>query len=106
MDQHPALYIDALQELAKWQEEQGLAHLTVVESLERQLYGANSLAVARTLKAIGTVHLVLEAFADAEQCLGAAMTIFEANQSHAHLVEDIRVKLQHIENVRADARGR
>lgn len=153
MDQHPALYIDALQELAKWQEAEGLdnealqtrgkaekvvvdncgmtdpktvqikrdtallhlkrgenkqalAHLTVVESLERQLYGANSLAVARTLKAIGTVHLVLEAFADAEQCLAAAMTIFEANQSHAHLVEDIRVKLQHIENVSAAARGR
>jgi tetratricopeptide (TPR) repeat protein len=153
MNLHPALYIDALQDLAKWQEAEGLenealqtrgqaekvsvencgmtdpktvqikrdtallhlkrgenkqalTHLIVVESLERQLYGSTSLAVARTLKAIGTVHLVLEAFSDAEQCLAAAMSIFEANQSHAHLVEDIRVKLAHIDNVRAEARGR
>jgi tetratricopeptide (TPR) repeat protein len=146
LNEHPSLLVDALQQLAKWQEAAGddelalqtygeaettvvnncgladpktvqikrdtallllkggknadaLHHLTVVESLERQLYGASSLAVARTLKAIGTVHLVLEAFGDAEQCLIQALQIFEANQSHAHQVQDIRVKLTHIEHV-------
>lgn len=62
------------------------------------MYGAQSVAVARTLKALGTVHMVRKNFADAEQCLVQALHIFEANQSGVDIVRDIHTKLNHVQD--------
>lgn len=92
----------ALLVLKQGENERALEYLQEVEHLERQLYGSSSLAVARTLKAIGTVHLVLHALGPAEEALAQALMIFERNQAAPHQAEDIRVKLTHIDAMRRD----
>lgn len=86
----------ALLHLKLGQPETALQYLWDVQYLERKMYGAQSVAVARTLKALGTVHMVRKNFNDAEQCLTQALHIFEANQAGNDVVRDIHTKLHHV----------
>lgn len=71
-----------------------LQYLQTVEYLERRLHGSQSTNVARTLKALGTVHMVRNRVPEAEECLRQALRIFEADyQSNAGIIRDIHAKL-------------
>lgn len=87
----------ALLHLKLGKPETALQYLWDVQYLERKMYGAQSVAVARTLKALGTVHMVRKNYPDAEQCLMQALHIFEANQSSVDVVRDIHAKLSHVQ---------
>jgi len=65
-----------------------------VEYLERRLHGSQATNVARTLKALGTVHMVRHNVGEAEQCLLQALRIFEADYPPNNaIIKDIRTKL-------------
>jgi len=71
--------------------------LNEVHYLERRLHGSRSANVARTLKALGTVHLVQRNVAEAEQCLLQALRIFEADHpANGAIIRDIHAKLDSI----------
>lgn len=74
-----------------------LQYLTDVHEFEKRMHGMQSVAVGRTLKALGTVHMVRQNYVDAEQCLVQALRIFEADMPHnSALVKDINSKLSRI----------
>eukprot|EP00930_Biecheleria_cincta_P058441 TRINITY_DN44273_c0_g1_i1.p1 TRINITY_DN44273_c0_g1~~TRINITY_DN44273_c0_g1_i1.p1 ORF type:complete len:379 (-),score=83.52 TRINITY_DN44273_c0_g1_i1:120-1256(-) len=74
-----------------------LQYLNDVHYLERRLHGSQSANVARTLKALGTVHLVRRNFEEAERCLLQALRIFEADHPpHTAIIKDIHLKLSNI----------
>lgn len=71
-----------------------LQYLNDVHYLERRLHGSQSTNVARTLKALGTVHLVRRNFDESEQCLLQALRIFESDYPpNTALIRDIHAKL-------------
>lgn len=71
--------------------------LNEVHYLERRLHGSRSASVARTLKALGTVHLVQRNVVEAEQCLLQALRIFEADHPpNGAIIRDIHAKLESI----------
>jgi len=75
-------------------QEVALQYLQHVEYLERRLHGSQSTNVARTLKALGTVHMVRRNVGEAEQCLLQALRIFEADYPPNNaIIKDIRAKL-------------
>eukprot|EP00929_Paragymnodinium_shiwhaense_P109752 TRINITY_DN76264_c0_g1_i1.p1 TRINITY_DN76264_c0_g1~~TRINITY_DN76264_c0_g1_i1.p1 ORF type:complete len:398 (+),score=97.74 TRINITY_DN76264_c0_g1_i1:79-1272(+) len=87
----------ALLHLKLGDHETALQYLNDVHFYERRLHGSGSINVARTLKALGTVHLVRRNLEDAEQCLLQALRIFQAEYpSHQNIVKDIHAKLQRI----------
>jgi len=87
----------ALLHLKLGQHDIALQYLQTVEYLERRLHGSQSANVARTLKALGTVHLVQGHFPEAERCLCQALRIFEADyQPNAAIIRDIHAKLSSI----------
>jgi len=74
--------------------EVALQYLQHVEYLERRLHGSQATNVARTLKALGTVHMVRHNVGEAEQCLLQALRIFEADYPPNNaIIKDIRTKL-------------
>lgn len=74
-----------------------LQYLNDVHYFQRCLHGSQSISVARTLKALGTVHMVRRNFSDAEQCLYQALRIFESDVApDAAIVRDIHSKLNSI----------
>merc|ERR1719375_677635 len=87
----------ALLHLKLGDHEAALQYLNDVHYYERRMHGSQSTHVARTLKALGTVHLVRRNFHDAEQCLMQALHIFEADAPHSvSIVRDIHDKLNSI----------
>jgi len=76
--------------------EDALQYLNDVHYLERRLHGSQSSQVARTLKALGSVHLVLGKNEEAESCLRQALRIFEIDSHNAAIVRDIHAKLASI----------
>lgn len=90
----------ALLHLKLGEHETALQYLNDVHYFERRLHGSQSLNVARTLKALGTVHMVRRNLEDAEQCLLQALRIFEADHpNHVAIVRDIHSKLASIANL-------
>ncbi|CAE7574810.1 unnamed protein product, partial [Symbiodinium pilosum] len=73
-----------------------LQYLNDVHYLERRLHGSQSTQVARTLKALGSVQLVLGKNFEAESCLRQALRIFEIDNHNAAIVRDIHAKLASI----------
>eukprot|EP00444_Apocalathium_aciculiferum_P004000 CAMPEP_0183403998 /NCGR_PEP_ID=MMETSP0370-20130417/14920_1 /TAXON_ID=268820 /ORGANISM="Peridinium aciculiferum, Strain PAER-2" /LENGTH=383 /DNA_ID=CAMNT_0025585811 /DNA_START=1 /DNA_END=1152 /DNA_ORIENTATION=- len=74
-----------------------LEYLQEVEYLERRLHGSQSTNVARTLKALGTVHMVRHNMEDSERCFQMALRIFEAaSPPNKDIIRDIRAKLNSI----------
>merc|ERR1712032_679390 len=74
-----------------------LEYLQHVEYLERRLHGSQSPNVARTLKALGTVHMVQYNMHKADQCLQQALRIFESDYPpNKEIIRDIRSKLHSI----------
>lgn len=68
--------------------------LNDVHYFERCLHGSQSIPVGRTLKALGTVHMVRKNFYEAEQCLSQALRIFEGDHPINHaIIRDIHAKL-------------
>lgn len=87
----------ALLHLKLGEHDAALEYLNDVHYLERRLHGSRSANVGRTLKALGTVHMVRRHFADAEQCLLQALRIFEADPGpNAAIIRDIHAKLDGI----------
>jgi len=86
----------ALLHLKIGDQETALQYLNDVHFLERKLYGSQSTQVARTLKALGTVHLSRKTYNDAEQCLQQALQIFESDPACGQVVRDIHAKLNQI----------
>eukprot|EP00927_Polykrikos_kofoidii_P053752 TRINITY_DN48310_c0_g1_i1.p1 TRINITY_DN48310_c0_g1~~TRINITY_DN48310_c0_g1_i1.p1 ORF type:complete len:398 (+),score=68.77 TRINITY_DN48310_c0_g1_i1:131-1324(+) len=87
----------ALLHLKLGEHETALQYLNDVHYYERRLHGSQSLNVARTLKALGTVHMVRRNLDDAEQCLLQALRIFEADHpNHVPIVRDIHTKMASI----------
>jgi tetratricopeptide (TPR) repeat protein len=77
--------------------ETALRYLNDVHYFERRLHGSQSTSVARTLKALGTVHMVRRNLEEAERCLLQSLRIFEAEHpTHAAIVKDIHAKLASI----------
>merc|ERR1712118_417535 len=71
-----------------------LQYLNDVHYFERCLHGSQSINVARTLKALGTVHMVKRNLDDAENCLSQALRIFEAEYPpNQAIIRDIHAKL-------------
>jgi len=74
-----------------------LRYLNDVHYFERRLHGSQSTSVARTLKALGTVHLVRRNIAEADNCLCQALRIFEAEYPpNVAIIKDIHAKLANI----------
>lgn len=74
-----------------------LQYLNDVHYFERCLHGSQSINVARTLKALGTVHMVKRNVGDAEQCLYQALRIFEVDYPlNTAIIRDIHSKLASI----------
>jgi len=74
-----------------------LLYLNDVHYFERCLHGSQSTNVARTLKALGTVHMYKKNVDDAEQCLCQALRIFEADYPPNNvMIRDIHSKLNGI----------
>lgn len=93
----------ALLYLKRGDHDTALQYLNDVHYYERRLHGSQSTSVARTLKALGTVHLVRRHLAEAEQCLQQALRIFEAEHpQNKAMIADIHAKLS---NIDAMARG-
>lgn len=90
----------ALLHLKIGDQETALEYLDNVHFLERKLYGSQSTHVARTLKALGTVHLSRKNYIDAEQCLQQALVIFESDPACGQVVRDIHAKLNQIGSAR------
>ncbi|CAJ1361115.1 unnamed protein product [Effrenium voratum] len=77
--------------------DQALKYLNEVHYFERRLHGSQSAQVARTLKALGTVHVAHGNPAEAERCLLQALRIFETDsQLYAGSIRDIHAKLASI----------
>merc|ERR1740121_2354660 len=90
----------ALMQLKLGEYDTALEYLNEVHYLERRLHGSKSINVGRTLKALGTVHLVKQNVAEAEQCLIQALRIFEAEHpAHGAIIRDIHAKLDSIANM-------
>jgi tetratricopeptide (TPR) repeat protein len=84
----------ALMLLKIGQHDKALQYLNDVHYLERCLHGSQSANVARTLKALGTVHLVGKRFDEADRCLRQALRIFEAEHPpNQAIIRDIHNKL-------------
>lgn len=81
------------------QQDLALQLLHDVHYLERRLHGSQSAQVARTLKALGTVHLVRKEFTEAEQWLLQALRIFELDCDSAAIIQDIHSKLKSMESM-------
>lgn len=87
----------ALLHLKRGRHEEALQFLQSVEYLERRLHGSQSTNVGKTLKALGTVHLVRQQVAEAEQCLLQALRIFESDfPPNTAIIRDIHAKLNSI----------
>merc|ERR1712187_718704 len=83
----------ALLHLKLGDHETALQYLNDVHYYERRLHGSQSTSVARTLKALGTVHMVRRNLQEAERCLLQALRIFGAEHpTHAAIVKDIHAK--------------
>jgi len=79
-----------------------LQYLNDVHFLERRIHGSQSSNVARTLKALGTVHLVRRNFEEAERALLQALRIFETDHpQNTALIRDIHGKLANIASAAA-----
>jgi len=64
--------------------------------VEREVFGAQSIQMARTLKALGSVYLMMgpESHSQARNCFDAALQIFEINPSSgAAVIKDLQHKL-------------
>jgi len=78
--------------------DQALQYLHDVHYYQRRLHGSQSTNVARTLKALGTVHMARRNYVEAEQCLHQALHIFKVEPTqNAGVVRDIHAKLKQIE---------
>ncbi|CAD7963944.1 unnamed protein product [Amoebophrya sp. A25] len=79
--------------------DQALEYLREVQFLERTLFGPQSVQLARTLKALGTVYMLKggKYFADASDCLNAALNIFDASINTGANIQDLKQKLHSIE---------
>jgi tetratricopeptide (TPR) repeat protein len=86
----------ALLHLKIGDQETALQYLNEVHYLEKKLYGSQSTHVARTLKALGTVHLSRRNYNDAQHCLQQALQIFESDPASSQVVRDIHAKLNQI----------
>lgn len=87
----------ALLHLKLGDHETALQYLQDVHYFERRLHGSQSLQVARTLKALGTVHLVRRQLQEAEQCMLQALRIFEVEPAaNVGIIRDIHAKLASI----------
>lgn len=74
-----------------------LQYLNDVHYFERRLHGSQSTNVARTLKALGMVHMVAQHYEEAEQCFRQALRIFEADHPLNHAtIRDINAKLTNV----------
>ncbi|CEM12619.1 unnamed protein product [Vitrella brassicaformis CCMP3155] len=65
-----------------------------VLELERHLFGELSVAVGRTLKALGTVCVVQRRFHDASEYYKASLRVFQCHPSHPDAIRDLRQKLR------------
>lgn len=67
-------------------------------SLERGLYGPQSVQLARTLKALGTVYMLKGSrfFPEAAEALQQSLQVFEANATPPAVIQDVKQKLQTI----------
>lgn len=84
----------ALLHLKMGKHDDALKYLNEVHYLERCLHGSQSTNVGRTLKALGTVHLVRQRFGEAQECLMQALHIFEADHPpNQAIIRDIHAKL-------------
>mmetsp|Transcript_126325 Transcript_126325/g.246328 ORF Transcript_126325/g.246328 Transcript_126325/m.246328 type:complete len:418 (-) Transcript_126325:82-1335(-) len=87
----------ALLQLKLGESDTALEYLSEVHYLELRLHGSRSLNVGRTLKALGTVHMVRRHYADAEHCLVQALRIFEIDPvANGLIIRDIHAKLDTI----------
>jgi tetratricopeptide (TPR) repeat protein len=76
------------------QHDKALQYLNDVHYLERCLHGSQSINAAKTLKALGMVHLVGKRFDDADRCLRQALRIFEAEHPpNQAIIRDIHSML-------------
>lgn len=90
----------ALLHLKLGDHETALQYLNDVHYLERRLHGSQSINVARTLKALGTVHFMRRNFGDAQQCLLQALRLFEADHPpNGAIIRDIHAKLGNIASI-------
>lgn len=96
----------ALLHLKIGQSETALQYLWDVQFLERKIHGSQSVSVARTLKALGTVYMVRKNYTEAEQYLTHALQIFEANQATPQVVRDLHQKLSHVQTNLSGVEGR
>lgn len=77
--------------------EEALKYLNEVHYLERCMHGSTSISVGRTLKALGTVHLVRQQWHEAHECLSQALHIFESDHPpNRAIIRDIHAKLNSI----------
>lgn len=87
----------ALLQLKLGESDIALEYLNEVHYLELRLHGSRSPNVARTLKALGTVHMVRRHYADAEHCLVQALRVFEIEpDKNGFIIRDIHAKLDTI----------
>lgn len=87
----------ALLQLKLGESDSALEYLNEVHYLELRLHGSRSPNVARTLKALGTVHMVRRHYADAEHCLMQALRVFEIDpNANGFIIRDINAKLDTI----------
>merc|ERR1712194_283237 len=92
----------ALVLIKRREHDQALEYLSEVQLLERQVFGPQSVQLARTLKALGTVYMLKggKHFAEAQDCLATALAIFDANATPSNVIQDIKHKIHSIDQHR------
>ncbi|CAD7941934.1 unnamed protein product [Amoebophrya sp. A120] len=101
-DAHHPRMVEIKRELAlllikRREHDQALEYLADVQKLERGLYGQQSVQLARTLKAMGTVYMLKgnSYQSEAVDALRASLAIFEGNPSTSvAVIQDVKQKLQ------------
>lgn len=96
----------ALSLLKMEEQDDALKYLNEVEALERQVFGPTSVSLARTLKALGTIHLANHNFPVARDCLQDSLHIFESNPNCQQAVKDVQQKLKLIGRSREPQRAK
>eukprot|EP00913_Durusdinium_trenchii_P035843 g33540.t2 len=81
---------------------EALEYLKDVHYFERRLHGSQSVQVARTLKALGTVYAADGQLTEAEQSYQQALRIFETDRvPNAHFIHEIHAMLTSMHEVPA-----
>ncbi|KRX05826.1 hypothetical protein PPERSA_02358 [Pseudocohnilembus persalinus] len=75
---------------------QAVQQLEQIETQEKQLYGETSIFVARTLKKMGIIQLLLKQYPEAQQTFMQSKTIFSLYPNERQQLEDINKNLQKI----------